>query len=1397
MRKSFLTSKLRLVSLLLLCSAATLHGQVVWQNNFTPDATDENVILGEPLITLQGPGPVHITALSADVLVTMTTGDVIIQGQPSGDSRLYLNATGGRTITFVMTNNLTFRGSAGGAIPDLLVVVQGAGQVIFQLDGGKTLTLTQNGSSGVTQMLVQMNALPSTLYIERSAVDPNSNVEVIVEGGSILSYLADVAQPNSTEAGTISWDTTNIAGSGRMILTIGQLGAVIVRGRLLTAGGDFTLADIDPSVPAGGDAVFNVINGSPTTSGSLLVQNYNETLGEFIWDPWDNLQVRQAPPFGNFSGVQWGFIIGSYGSLDIGTDSYFDYVSLTGTLCPTPPIACASSKVKARNPSALFTDGQPDPNFVAPLIVIDPVAGMFFRSGIDNEGNIQPLGSPNPYTIDPTKCAPGAGFPVFDIEGPLNIVGFNSPLVQESQFQLLSLEVNPTGGPLFEGGSETIFPLRTFTKLSEQVPCTDQTKTVYLSYNKACFLNNGRVNLYNVSFEHTDENHCVFEDNDVTSQPAYIGGETWLLNLCMAKPKWAFINSRFNIHTSVALTGVDLLVPNGTGPAGSACYDNQSMFVFYENGYAIDHGNGRQMILGTFVGSTACDGCTVISKDAQLDVMQTTTCAGGALQSLILSTTQNDNTIVEGIPVGVNLTNQYSIQTIYLGNSSNISVGTDGSQGTSMEVTVTQQYTFPLTTFPELLINGNFFSFETRGGCNNLPSTSNVTGQGGIFVDMNGTFSIGSDVCGYTANMGAMVTQSRNGLVDLPKNRVFFDPRIGIANWNIDLSDPSQRVVVPNGRFLSEYNLNWMFVTKDYNIFSPYLVNCYDACEAPLVTTMNVSGIPIVEGFVQQFNIQGSRIGDPAHLEVNGGYIGELVMLVGYNSAEAPVAVLVLENSAVVGLGSAHRNVDSLYASVQLGVNGINLILNGADATININEDVIVNNICAFLPGPDITPDAVLRITSKEDHTLRITKDGVLDLSAFASGQTIEFAGNLRVIFEPGATVLFGNDIGEGPVLRFAENARCEFHPGVVRNLGVRAQNIQVKGPNDPSNIDALRVTFAGIGVLEFAECSRADLPRDAFVGIQGACTLPGAFVTLRITDDAQFHIGDADCDIPGGVLQVGNTVDAFAPLITFSLVLDGPNATFEVGPQGFLGLGVGIVSKPPLGHDFWTVAPLANVQKISLDLQNGLFRHSQLYAGSDDRSALIALCDSVNGNSLAAFDFYMDPIPGPVPYFGPLLSNTTILGGGDLIATSTSAPAFNPVVDITNGFIDLNYSAGILASSPMIQETTFQDVDAFAAQLLLRVQNILAIAPTPNRGVAASSSLRNQVRVGYVDNGGLLSDGLIARTEVRDIIGKTPQTTVQEHSLEIGAVQLNLVPVGTPGVSLPRPITSVIEIGN
>src|SRR5205807_1465428 len=134
---------------------------------------------------------------------------------------------------------------------------------------------------------------------------------------------------------------------------------------------------------------------------------------------------------------------------------------------------------------------------------------------------------------------------------------------------------------------------------------------------------NDEVGLHDISLVHADVNHEVIEKNDELSQPTYVGGEQWLLGRCALedeteydlrflnegiartvtqRPHISLFNARINIHSDVALTGLDIRIPNIV-EEGEKGVENKSRLVFYQNGRRLDAGFGRNLVLGTRVGA--------------------------------------------------------------------------------------------------------------------------------------------------------------------------------------------------------------------------------------------------------------------------------------------------------------------------------------------------------------------------------------------------------------------------------------------------------------------------------------------------------------------------------------------------------------------------------------------------------------------------------------------------------------------------------------------------------------------------------------------------------------------------------------------------------------------------
>lgn len=1408
---------------------------VTWIDSTTSDVVDTNLTIdgsaGDVFLPV---GSRRIQAATQNVTVSLVNNPVVV-GSPIGASNLYLSAAAGLTITFNLntaSSNLMFNGSSDAALDPLTIVAGGPGKVIFNIQGNNELELSSTTTNGGVQFYLLLDPNTSNLIFQRdNGANTNANALVTIGTNSLLSYLSPLSNVSSVlDTGNITFSPAN-AGTGRYVLTIENTGGFIVTPAFTSTGTLFAInqSTINRTILAGGAAFANVLNNqSSSVSSSLLVVDGNTQLFDLLYDPFFNLGAREDTVHysGTFSGNRYGFVLGANAILNIENNSYWDHVGTATDQCVTVsavpgfPGISTQQLIKARNPSAFFVDGSNAPGATPATIQFGEPAALFFRSGVGNDGTINGPGSTNPYVVAPLDETPGIGFCVFDVEAPVIILDPNYPTVGNlnNKFELLSLFVQPTGGSLFVGSGQTIFPLRTFaTDLMGQL----------LQYNKGYFLINNQVYIYSTVFMHTDALHHVYQKNDVLSEPAYIGGEQFTLASGIPRPKFQFNASQLQIHTNAAFTGVDLLIPQSdlsisdTTVAPDTCIPNLSQFVFFYNGYKIDQGTGRYLNLGTAIGSTPCNSCCgSISADAHLDVIQTNTCTTPMLQELQLIVAPNDGTITQGL-VG-NITGQFSIQTIFLGNASNISVGEEGSTPI-----------FGNETHPILDIAGNFFTFETRGGYTNTPELSNVSGMGGIFVDRNGTFTIEPNV---RAHMGAMVTKSANGIVNLPRNQVYFDDNIGIAQWQLDLNQ-STTIIGVNDK-LAEYSLNWINITKDYDIFTPYELDSVNTCSCPPVVQANITAIPTILGQVNQLTVQGSRLGDQVHLLVDGGWVRELLFQPSNYTAAAATGLLVVQNSGRVGISTAHRNTASLEASFVLGVNGLSIVANG-NGEIDLNEDIIVNNICSILKGPDFQPGNVLTFNADTPKTFRVTQDGILDLRSFdAVTDVIQFAGQVKMILEAGAqiwmngvTVQFADD-----AIMFAEpfeDAQTIFnaiphalpHNPALNpfNTTPAANTHNQYAPLQPfgaglQNTDSFRVKLIGSGTFEFINESTFVIPQNAFVGVESlfefngtfTCEIPVTDVAVVLLDDAQMLIGSPGEF--GGNFQVGNTTNNNNHSVSFTLSLQGSDAVFMIRSQGFVGFGVGIVDKRFPNVNDWAIDTTFNVSNINISLGNGKFQHNRIFPGDNPNASLLAIALYTLTTPVYTLVFVDTATNEGLPR----ASDISINGGGNIALIHASSNAGQPgalhpvitddtyipisssiitpvswntdVVVVQSGSqtnpaqIHQRMHVGVLNSRPMIpnQDQILVGPETFFT--FLQVQYFQA--PGPGLGRAASAlaneqyaSFLNPLATALVDartaTGLSITGGVIGRMnifDVDDFEGGTPRTRV-EQAADLGAV--------------------------
>ncbi len=1335
---------------------------VLWHNlnscatGVNTDVVDQNIDVSG---TNQIVGPIHVIANTCNVLVTVNSGDAVITGCNLTQPRLYLWANTDQTITFSLENSLTFQGTNNGStLIDLLVSISGPGTVIFDVFGGEKVSFTGAHGTGGVKLFMDMSADNPKLLFKRDGVVAD-DAEIKVGPNSIMGYVSPVQSPATGPLANITFDAAN-TGTGRLVLHVSPKGNVLISPRWLTTGSfnDYLISDVDPEVLGGGTASFDVINSLPDFPASLVVVNRNDVVTTYMNNPFcDNAFITAG-------GMQYGFILGSNGVIDITDRTYFDYIGTRFNHCPK---ACCKlpealtelgfdedSITKPRNASAFIADATP--GAPSPLIIMTGNSGLYFRSELFDFDHLSTFSH---HDFDHDR-GPSAGNVVLDVEGALDIQGADKHL---EGIRVLSLQVTPTGGFAVVREGLPYFPARTFA--------TDKHGHL-LRYDKAYFLINGRLNLNGVSLVHDDENHEVLEKNDTTSEPTYVGGEHHFLTeigICPrtdcsrdtafeGRPKISFVNAPFHLLSDVAFTGVDILVPNN--PCGGlGCPGNNQPFIFYTNGRAVDNGVGRQMVLGTDVGSFACDG-KLIDRNAHFDVIQELPDPRPGTHHVHLRTAASDSSINDEINPLIpphELRRQASVHTIYLGHASNISLGVQDTVGTTSDCSGT----FLLTTTPTLTIDGCYFSFDTRGGDISYPEESGVTGEGAIFVDTNGLF----DVKPYRrANISTMVVKSHNGRVDLPASQIFFNLRVGITNWQLNLTDPSQLDIVPAGSLITDYTLDWIATKKNYAVpcvrnGRPFIPLCgwmpYEFCNAfpceyPPVSDNNLISLPEVHGEVYQFQIKRSRIGDMAHLKVgDGGYVRELVFLSGYDSAEAPTGVVVVEDGGRVGLGSASRNVDSVDAAVVLGANGVTIIPNNGGGIIEVNDSLIINNVCQIAAGPEfgLANTDTLVFRSEIEKEIRVRNGGVLDLSSMTKpSQVVEFTGQLKLVLEVGSTVRLG-----GGLLLFSEDS------GII---------VQTSDPMSvPTSADqVVRARFIGTGEVRFTDASQMFVHENAVVGIEtmAECDV-STNLLFHVQDGARIAVGDFST--PGGAFQVGDTVPSEDRSVTFSLELDGVSANFVTQYRGFFGLGVGVVSKPAgAPANQWTVSSLFNVNSITINIAMGAFSYNSIVDGNDLRSTLFA----IGGNADGKFSFVFDSV------------DALIRGGGNLVKldptitdASITVTDFNGTIAVPGGLarVGIMSSAAMLLDNATIKMFGSSQINVSADQLFTYLA--LRDEPFPSysfpRVPFAKSTIDTNILV-------YENDATIFRKIVTGATGPGGIPVVDfTHSLDIGSISLLL----------------------
>ncbi len=1140
-------------------------------------------------------------------------------------------------INLNLTSDLTFASGAGALTTPFYITFAGAGTLNINLSDGKTLTFDGNDSHALGSVfLINMaSSNTSVVRVQREGAADDLNT-VALNRNSYMGFMAATESTvGNTEAGELQFWPSSTDATAEMILDIGDGCGFFIQGVHVTAGDPTAIGSLtlDFTTPAGNDAHVQVVETDTSALiNSLRVINNNKVIPRLFRNPFGDTEA--------YTGFRPGFILGSNGQLELLDNTYLDYIGTTTNRLPSPTIPdallpageVANEVLKNRNGSAFVIDGF-DPatgsagSELAAAINMTGDSGVFFRNGSTRTGDVF-----HDYTMSATDRTPEAGEIVFDVEADLSVSATGSGT---NVFNVLSREVDPAGALVEIGAAgETVFP------------SIIDPQAVTRSYNTANMFFNNPANFEGITLRHDDYNRTVFDMNAPESAPTYVGGESFklLANATPAyttRPAMRYTNGRINLHSSAAATGVDFFFPNSFPVAGTlTSLSTTSNVAFYQNGFLMEQSlsntiglsPGRNLVLGTTIGSTAQDGTSVIDRSSYFDVFQDVTGSDTHVVNFIVD--ENDSTQLTGISGSI--TGQSSVQTLFMGHQSNMQIGQSDTVFASSPASTTN-------------IAGNFFSFESQGGTVGLAELSGTTGEGGIFVDSDGTIAIGS---AYRCNMGVMVTKFGTGIITLDKNKVFFDSRVGITQWNLDFS--TTQTLVATGTSLSDFTMDWKAVEKDYAggfiPFEPTTDNC------PAVTTANMFHIPIVNGVVDQFQVKRSRLGDQFSLMVDDGRVNELVLLNGYDSSEAPVGVLFVQNNGRVGIGNNSEDADSLYGSVKLGVNGLTLVANG-NGVIDILSDVVVDNVCHIVTGPNFDGETLM-LRSEQPQELRVRTGGTLDLSTFdTANKKVMISGELSVVMERNSTLVMG-----GGVLQFTSRSSLTGQPYVDED-GVFGTDVSVT--------DTLRVKILGNGQIAFDEDSAWNLLEDTYWGVETDSDHTDANFTFTFEDNARLAIGTDNTF--GGSLQVGNTSSNPTHSIIARFEMDGPGALIDVNSQGFLGFGAGIVKKSNIGPDDWAIGSLFDVADIHISNTQGTIKADNTLLGSDSDASLIAVGPAGDGT-----------VSG---YHVTLQSTARVLGGSNMVQIGTGVTTVAPIVGTATGASGSLTNRGILASTPLIRD--------------------------------------------------------------------------------------------------------------
>lgn len=1140
----------------------------------------------------------------------------------------------------------------------------------------------------------------------------------------------------------------------------------------------------------------------------LLVVNQCNSTNPFAANTFGDFDYRTnhaGKPF-TVRDSQVGCVLGVNGTLNIGHNTFFDYIATRQSIGYDPAamgldnLGTLPDDFKRRSPGSLiidgcdFSGGTISGNFNSlsrAIVYMQGQSAMYVRCCANDFGSYNPDYSTGAGSYDGTVVSHGGlsgfndGHMALDVAGEAIMyhtidADYDPDEWGIGQFNVPSLLLDAVGREIYSGGDLVSRPLI--------------NGDTYDTYQRSYINLNNDIHFVNMVLNHSSVLHDVPRDQ-AGVQPAIVGGEaaSWYGDSELL-PFLDLSNSWLSCHESLGLAGLRVLVHDSFGFLDSFGQSdpeftyNNSAIICYNQGDDNDTANrgwARVLALG--------------SDNNQIYTGATDQYLDSAFVHVYRDHNQFDDA---ELPVQLRLdalpepevfwatnygfdTTQEGWQVLGLYNDSYVEVGWRTQDGYfRFDGSFIPQNAFPWNTnggdsfsndlqdtqAAELFISGNGFAFEgfDRDG-NESPSI--VTGSalpGVMYVGYGGRVSIAQTspeiptshalfnvpvaTLGFPTSDGALLY----GEVDLPSSQVDFGYGYAMNPYNINMNDFSplyldlaQLFNDHGNEVLISYN-NIIQSTDFFPVKSVIAGLSLDQFKSPkkaaakkAITRATVPVIAPVtlpvamlsvgaDYYLDQLQVAGATSMSPFHFYMTGDDLGysQIREIVSMDSIPFPVlgegmhGALFLDQGARLGLGSRSWNENSANAWNILGDNQVTIYPNG-DCVIELNSDIIINDLNAIIPTTnfgDVAAGQSHRITflSKEGHAVRIPAGGELDLSAFGqsdllnggdgfNSQQIAFAGNAKLIFEPGSTLRFPSDIdfARGPILYMNEESELLFEPIKERNKPV---------PDVLAQLDKYRVKIKGIGQIWLNKNAKMKVFEEAMVGVESdELRTPFTYLQISLQRDAQLLIGDENNK--GGSFQVGNPVELLDNNIVFSLRINGADTLVNIDRYGFYGLGAGILAQAEDAVNSWQLVALHNVSFTEMLVIDGTFSHNQIFDGSGDGEGSLFAVGQATEHDLI--------IGAKVDNRQPI-----IRGGGNVIYVSPDATEADYLIpDIQNSAVELvedsledNGRYNILGSTQIIQQKDAIQIPALAdisviddlfPEVELRGGSLCAAAPT------------------------------------------------------------------------------------